>query len=92
MKKADSLTCAYCMDICSRKSGRKYIFMGCEFGQVREWAHDTSLEWHVLQCPNHSGTAKLGGGVEPAFTAANPDCTCSTPTPRDSNGSIATTT
>jgi 1,4-alpha-glucan branching enzyme len=31
------------------------LFMGCEFGQVREWAHDTSLEWHVLQYPVHWG-------------------------------------
>ena len=35
--------------------GKKLLFMGCEFGQVREWAHDSSLEWHVLQYPVHSG-------------------------------------
>ena len=35
--------------------GKKMLFMGCEFGQVREWAHDTSLEWHVLQYPVHRG-------------------------------------
>jgi 1,4-alpha-glucan branching enzyme len=35
--------------------GKKLLFMGDEFGQVREWAHDTSLEWHVLQYPVHSG-------------------------------------
>jgi 1,4-alpha-glucan branching enzyme len=35
--------------------GKKLMFMGCEFGQVREWAHDTSLEWDVLQYPVHSG-------------------------------------
>ncbi|MBV9191192.1 MAG: 1,4-alpha-glucan branching protein GlgB [Betaproteobacteria bacterium] len=28
--------------------GKKLLFMGGEFGQRREWAHDTSLEWHVL--------------------------------------------
>ena len=33
--------------------GKKLLFMGDEFGQVREWAHDTSLEWHVLQYPVH---------------------------------------
>jgi 1,4-alpha-glucan branching enzyme len=38
--------------------GKKLMFMGCEFGQVREWAHDTSLEWHVLQYPIHSGMQK----------------------------------
>lgn len=35
--------------------GKKLLFMGGEWGQVREWAHDTSLEWHVLQYPIHSG-------------------------------------
>jgi len=29
--------------------------MGCEFGQRREWNHDDSLEWHVLQYPIHAG-------------------------------------
>lgn len=35
--------------------GKKLLFMGGEFGQVREWAHDSSLEWHVLQYPMHRG-------------------------------------
>jgi 1,4-alpha-glucan branching enzyme len=35
--------------------GKKLIFMGGEFGQVREWSHDMSLEWHVLQYPVHRG-------------------------------------
>ncbi len=35
--------------------GKKLLFMGGEFGQVREWTHDSSLEWHVLQYPLHRG-------------------------------------
>jgi 1,4-alpha-glucan branching enzyme len=35
--------------------GKKLLFMGDEFGQVREWAHDASLEWHVLDYPMHRG-------------------------------------
>jgi len=35
--------------------GKKLLFMGGEFGQRREWQHDESLEWHVLQYPLHSG-------------------------------------
>lgn len=38
--------------------GKKLLFMGGEFGQVREWTHDSSLEWHVLQYPVHSGVQK----------------------------------
>jgi 1,4-alpha-glucan branching enzyme len=35
--------------------GKKLLFMGGEFGQKREWQHDESLEWHVLQYPLHAG-------------------------------------
>ena len=35
--------------------GKKLLFMGDDFGQVREWGHDISLEWQVLQYPFHSG-------------------------------------
>jgi 1,4-alpha-glucan branching enzyme len=35
--------------------GKKLVFMGGEFGQKSEWRHDSSLEWHVLQYPLHSG-------------------------------------
>ncbi|HUC35688.1 MAG TPA: 1,4-alpha-glucan branching protein GlgB [Acidimicrobiales bacterium] len=35
--------------------GKKLLFMGSEFGQRREWDHDTSLDWHLLDHPSHSG-------------------------------------
>jgi 1,4-alpha-glucan branching enzyme len=38
--------------------GKKLLFMGGEFGQVKEWHHDESLEWHVLQYPFHSGVQR----------------------------------
>jgi 1,4-alpha-glucan branching enzyme len=47
--------------------GKKLMFMGCEFGQVREWGHDTSLEWHVLQYPVHSGLQNWVGQLNRAY-------------------------
>jgi 1,4-alpha-glucan branching enzyme len=38
--------------------GKKLLFMGCEFGQRREWTHEDSLEWHVLQHPLHEGVQR----------------------------------
>jgi 1,4-alpha-glucan branching enzyme len=38
--------------------GKPLLFMGGEFGQRREWQHDESLEWHVLQYPRHAGVQR----------------------------------
>ena len=35
--------------------GKKLLFMGVELGQWREWVHDESLEWNLLDYPPHSG-------------------------------------
>ncbi|MCF7763335.1 MAG: 1,4-alpha-glucan branching protein GlgB [Verrucomicrobia bacterium] len=35
--------------------GKKLIFMGCEFGQIREWNHDGSLDWNLTETPLHGG-------------------------------------
>jgi 1,4-alpha-glucan branching enzyme len=34
--------------------GKKLLFMGSEFGQWREWGHDRSLDWHLLDDPAHA--------------------------------------
>lgn len=39
--------------------GKKLLFMGCEFAQTAEWNHDTSLDWHLLEHPQHNGMQSL---------------------------------
>ena len=39
--------------------GKKLLFMGSEFGQEREWNHDQSLDWHLLDDPFHRGMQLL---------------------------------
>jgi len=39
--------------------GKKLLFMGCEFGQEREWNVDRSLDWHLLDAPPHAGVQRL---------------------------------
>ena len=39
--------------------GKKLLFMGGEFGQEREWNHDTDLDWHLLDDPRHAGVQRL---------------------------------
>lgn len=39
--------------------GKKLLFMGSEFAQAREWNHDRSLDWHLLNDPAHLGVQKL---------------------------------
>src|SRR6185295_10592582 len=37
--------------------GKKLLFMGDELAQWREWDHDSSLDWHLLEDPAHAGIA-----------------------------------
>jgi 1,4-alpha-glucan branching enzyme len=38
--------------------GTKLLFMGAEFGQGDEWNFSQSLQWHVLEYPNHQGMSE----------------------------------
>ena len=39
--------------------GKKLLFMGSEFAQRREWNHNISLDWHLLDSPSHAGIQQL---------------------------------
>jgi len=39
--------------------GKKLIFMGCEFGQRKEWSHEASLDWHLTADAKHAGLQRL---------------------------------
>jgi 1,4-alpha-glucan branching enzyme len=39
--------------------GKKLLFMGSELAQWREWSHDSSLDWHLLDEDGHAGVQRL---------------------------------
>ncbi len=49
--------------------GKKLLFMGCEIAQWREWNHDESLDWHLLQWESHQGMQRLVGDLNRLYRA-----------------------
>ncbi len=47
--------------------GKQLIFMGGEFGQVREWSEERSLDWDLLDDPRHGGLRRLVGDLNAAY-------------------------
>jgi 1,4-alpha-glucan branching enzyme len=39
--------------------GKKLLFMGGEIAQEQEWSHERSLDWHLLERPEHAGIQSL---------------------------------
>jgi 1,4-alpha-glucan branching enzyme len=49
--------------------GKKLLFMGDEIGQWREWNHDASLDWHLLEYPAHEGILRFVSDLNTVYRA-----------------------
>ena len=47
--------------------GKKLLFMGGEIAQEREWNHDLSLDWHLLDDPMHKGVQDFVRNLNHAY-------------------------
>jgi 1,4-alpha-glucan branching enzyme len=49
--------------------GKKLLFQGSEFAQIREWDFNGSLDWHLLDDPGHRGVQTLIGDLNRVYRA-----------------------
>jgi 1,4-alpha-glucan branching enzyme len=49
--------------------GKKLLFMGGEFAQWREWSHERSLDWHLLDDPAHAGITRFVRALNELYAA-----------------------
>ena len=49
--------------------GKKLLFMGGELAQEQEWSEGRSLDWHLLDDPDHAGVRDLVRDVNAAYRA-----------------------
>jgi 1,4-alpha-glucan branching enzyme len=47
--------------------GRPLLFMGGEIAQNEEWRHDGSIDWHLLEYPEHAGMQELVRSLNTAY-------------------------
>jgi 1,4-alpha-glucan branching enzyme len=52
--------------------GKKLLFMGCEFGQGREWSAARDLDWYVLDYPLHQGVQRLVADLNSLYLTQPP--------------------
>ena len=50
--------------------GKKLLFMGGEFAQWSEWAHERELEWALMTDPAHNGVTTLVADLNRAYRAS----------------------
>ena len=66
--------------------GKKLLFMGGELASEREWNHDASLDWHLLERPDAPRRADARARPQPRSTATSPRSGSSTASRRASRG------
>ncbi|MGH2849112.1 MAG: 1,4-alpha-glucan branching protein GlgB [Solirubrobacteraceae bacterium] len=49
--------------------GKKLLFMGQEWAQEAEWSHEQSLDWHLLEHPEHAGVKELVQSLNATYRA-----------------------
>jgi 1,4-alpha-glucan branching enzyme len=49
--------------------GKQLLFMGAEIAQEREWTHEGSLDWHLLDHDQHRGMQRLVQDLNRAYQA-----------------------
>ena len=49
--------------------GKQLLFMGSEFAQESEWSEERSLDWWLLDLPDHRGVALLVKALNEVYTA-----------------------
>ena len=54
-----SPTCARCTPTCGRTPARSCCSWAASSAQEREWSHERSLDWHLLENPEHAGIQSL---------------------------------
>jgi 1,4-alpha-glucan branching enzyme len=47
--------------------GKKLLFMGGEFGQWREWAHEGQLDWELAEGQDHAGLQRWVADLNRAY-------------------------
>jgi 1,4-alpha-glucan branching enzyme len=51
--------------------GKQLLFMGSEFGQESEWSESRSLDWWLLDHPEHAGLHRLVGDLNRVYVASS---------------------
>jgi 1,4-alpha-glucan branching enzyme len=61
------------------RPGKPLLFMGAELGSLREWNHDSSLDWHLGEAPLNAGLLRFLADLgrlyreRPEFWREDPD-------------------